>query len=342
MSFFIRRKRQLVFKGTILVLVLVVAAILSTMLTPNALKASSSYSLVVLSRYQCQLKVGQSFYLIGAASNGKRITWKSSKSSVASVNTYGQVTAKKPGTCKITGKVTGGEASCYVTVEKTDITLSSTRITLENGESAILKGKTSNGSAITWKSQKSSVASVDENGKIVAEKPGETYILAKADGTTKKCKVVVKKPTITVSNSRFVLFRGQTAKLSVKTSSGRRVQWKSRNRSVATVDDQGQILALKHGTAVISISLDGVTKECQVVVKPPDIRLSHTSICLKKGKTITLTASVSSGNKPVWKSTNTAVATVNNSGKVKACQKGSCFIYVSEDGTKESCRIQVN
>lgn len=62
-----------------------------------------------------------------------------------------------------------------------------------------LKGQTSNGSPISWKSQKSSVAEIDENGKISAKKPGETTITAKADGTKKTCHVTVKKPKVTLN-----------------------------------------------------------------------------------------------------------------------------------------------
>ena len=342
MRFISKCRNSRIVTRTLAILITLVLVTASTMLYPNALKASSGYAMVVLSRYNCNLKIGQSFYLIGVASNGKRVTWKSSKSSIASVNTYGQVTAKKAGTCKITGRVSGGEASCNVTVEPTKITLSSTAVKLENGAVTRIKGSTSNGSAIIWKSQKSSVATVDVNGRIVAVKPGETYITAKADGSTAKCKVTVKKPIIALNMYSLSLYRGQSKVLKVTASSGRKVTFKSKKKSGAKVNANGLITAVKHGTAMIAVSLDGVTRECEVNVKSPTIKLSHTSVALKKGKTFALTANVSSGNSPVWKSSKPSVATVNQTGKVIAHKKGSCIIYVSEDGTKASCRIQVS
>ena len=175
--------------------VLFTASVFSAPLTADA----ASPALVILSRYHATLKIGDSFTLAGIASNGKWVRFKSSKSAVASVNTYGRVTAKKAGTCTITGKVAGGEASCKITVTKTIITLSTASITMENGAQVTLKGQTSNRSPISWKSQKSSVAEIDENGKISAKKPGETTITAKADGTKKTCHVTVKKPKVTLN-----------------------------------------------------------------------------------------------------------------------------------------------
>ena len=91
----------------------------------------------------------------------------------------------------------------------------------------------------------------------------------------------------------------------------------------------------------ITANLDGVTKECEITVKSPMISLSKSSATIKKGKSLKLTAAVSSGNAPAWKSSKSAVASVDSMGKVTAKKKGSCYIYASEDGTKETCHIQV-
>ena len=235
--------------------VLFTASVFSAPLTADA----ASPALVILSRYRATLKIGDSFTLAGIASNG-------SKSAVASVNTYGRVTAKKAGTCTITGKVAGGEASCKITVTKTIITLSTASITMENGAQVTLKGQTSNRSPISWKSQKSSVAEIDENGKISAKKPGETTITAKADGTKKTCHVTVKKPKVTLNYTSASLSRNQTLLLTAKVSSGKKVTWKSQKKSVATVNSRGKVTAIKRGTTKIRASIDGVTKECTITV----------------------------------------------------------------------------
>ena len=214
-------------------------------------------------------------------------------------------------------------------------------LTIENGTCATIKASTSNGSPVTWKSQKSSVATIDENGRITARKTGETNLTAKADGSTKVCRLTVKKPKITLSRKSASLYRKQSLALQAKTSSGRSVTWKTKKKSVATVSKSGRVTAIKHGTAIITANLDGVTKECEITVKSPMISLSKSSATIKKGKSLKLTAAVSSGNAPAWKSSKSAVASVDSMGKVTAKKKGSCYIYASEDGTKETCHIQV-
>ena len=335
------KKQKTAIKRWTAVFLAVVLCATSIITQHSAVQASSYYSFLILSKYNCTLNIGQSFYLVGIASNGKRITWKSSKSSIASVNTYGCVTAKKAGTCKITGKVSGGEASCTVTVRKTTIHLSAATMTMENRATALIRGTTSNGAPLVWQSKKRSVATINENGKITAHKPGETTIIASANGSSAFCKLTVRKPKITLNKTSASLYRGNIWQLTAKTSSGQKVMWKSNKSSVATVSESGKVTAKKHGIAHITAKLDGVTKECVITVKSPMIKLSHTSVTLKKGKTRKLHAYVSSGNKPLWKSSKSSVATVDQTGKIKANKKGKCFIYASEDGTKVSCHVQV-
>ncbi|MCH5251621.1 MAG: Ig-like domain-containing protein [Lachnospiraceae bacterium] len=307
---------------------------------PSAVQASS-ISLVVLSNYNKTIQIHQSFYLAAITSNGKKPSWKSSDSKIASVNTYGMVTGKRGGTCRITAKISGAEASCQVTVKKTTITLSSKTITMENGAQYTLGGKTSNGSSLSWKSSKRSVATIDDEGHIEAKKPGETTITASADGSSATCKVTVKKPKVTLNYTKASLYRGQTLRLTAKVSSNRIPVWKSKKTSVVTVDEKGLVTARKHGTALVQASIDGITRICEIEVKAPKITLSKSSVTMKKGESLQLSADVSSGNSPTWNSSSKKIATVDKNGKVQAKKKGSCYIYASEDGTKKKCRVHV-
>lgn len=333
--------RWIVLTQKLAAILIILAMTATTLYIHSPESQASGYSVIILSHYNKTLKIGQSFYLTGISSNLKRISWKSSSSRIASVNTYGQVTAKKAGTCKITAKVSGGEASCRVIVQKTVLTLSAASVSMENGASFRLTAKTSNGAPVSWRSSRSSVAVIDDHGKIDALKVGETVITATADGTKKICRVTVKKPKVTLSRNSLSLYRTQSSRLTAKVSSGRTVSWKSRKKSIATVDARGLVTAKKHGTATITATVDGVTKECEVTVMPPTITLSKTSVSLKKGRSFILQAKVSSGIKPVWTSSKSSVATVSKDGSVTARKKGSCYIYAAEDGTKKSCHITV-
>lgn len=221
---------------------------------------------ILLTKYSKTLNIGNEFYVGAITSNGKTPTWRSSNSRIASVNTYGLVTAKKSGHAKITAKISGAEASCNVTVNKTTIHLSTSSVSLEHGETLQLRASTSNGSQIQYKSKKPSVVSVTDSGKLCGEKTGSTYVTVSADDTKVTCRVKVKKPVITLSHTTLTLAAGASARLRAKTSSGLEPEWKSNKTAVADVDDNGYIYAGKPGTARICVKLDGVKKYCTVKV----------------------------------------------------------------------------
>ena len=307
----------------------------------NVAAFSDPLSFVILSQYKAVADIGDEVYLMAITSNGKQPTWKSSDSKIASVNTYGIITAKKAGTAVITAKIKGAEASCQIGVNKTRITISKSEASIEHGVSLRLSATTSNDSKVTWKSSKTSIATVDEYGKVTGVKPGETTVTASADGSSEVCLITVKLPSIQLDKSSITLYRGQTTKLSATVSSQIKPTWKTNKKSVAIIDATGTVTAIKHGTAVISATVDGVIKTCEIIVQKPEITLSAYELTLKKGANATLTATVSSNNTPAWSTSNPNVVTINSKGVITAMQKGKAYLYASEDGTKVRCTVTV-
>lgn len=307
---------------------------------PVSAKAAS-IEFVLLSQYKATLDIGDELYLIAVTTNGAMPAWKSSSSKIVSVNTYGKITAKKAGTAIITAKIKNGEASCKVTVNKTQLTISDRSLSIERGASCQLTASTSNSASITWKSSKKSVATIDDNGLVTGIKPGETTITATADGSTKTCIITVKSPTIRLNQSKIKLLRNQTARLSATVSSHINPTWKSNKSSVAKVDETGTVTAMKHGTAVITATVDGVSRSCEIIVEPPVITLSETELQLTQGMTARLTANVSSGNPVSWSTSNENILSVASDGTITAWQKGRAYVYASEDGTKIRCVVTV-
>ena len=323
-----------------------VLCMVSMLLFPNrssiTAHASSGYEFILLNSYSKTMKIGDEAYLTAITSNGKKPSFSSSSSAIASVNTYGKITAKKAGTVKITAKIRNGEARCSVTVKKTEIRLSEKSVSLENGERHMLRVASSTGHPAKFKSSKSSVASVDENGLILAKKPGQADITVTVDKTAVKCSVTVKKPTLRLSKSAISLYRGGTAKLTVTSSSKSIPKWKTNKKSVATVDSNGTVTAVKNGTATVTVTVDGVSKTCSVTVKKPTITFEADAVTLSVGESYQTKAAVSSKNKPVYASSNSKVATVDGNGKVYAKSKGRAYIYAKEDGAKERMTVFVN
>lgn len=325
----------------ILTLIIASLSISQPISSKSKFSTYSTFPFVVLTEYSKTLDIGDSFYLVAVTSSGKLPTWKSSDSKVASVNTYGKVLAKKAGTTTITAKIKDAETSCRITVNKTLITLNETYITLEHNETFALQATTSTGTTPTFRSNRNSIASVDEYGKITANKPGEATITVKADGTSVFCKVKVKSPSVSLNKSSVILYRGQTFVLSAKVSSKIIPKWKTSKKSVALVDENGVITAVKHGFAIISATVDDVTKTCMVTVNSPSIELSSTSLILNVSQTCQLYATVSSGNTPVWSCSNDNVIEIKQDGTITALKKGTAYVYASEDGTKVKCKVKV-
>ena len=225
---------------------------------------------IILTRYSKTMAIGEEFGLIAIASNGKQPTFKSSKSSIASVNTYGRVTAKKAGTCKITAKVRNAEASCNITVKPTTLTITPANVTLYRQGTKQLHASVSNGHSPVWKSGKSSVATVDENGFFTAVKHGTAKITAKVDGVSKTCTITVKQPKIKLSSSSVSMTVGSTHTLSATVSSGNAPEWSTSNSNVLSVDQNGNITALKKGRAYVYAREDGIKTSCVVTVSEPN------------------------------------------------------------------------
>lgn len=309
--------------------------------TTRTTYGATGYSFLVLSNYSKSLNVGGQFYLVAVASNGKAPTFSSSNSSVASVNAYGRVTAKKAGNTTITAKVKGGEASCKVIVNKTNISINQTAISLQNGYGYKLTATASTGHPITWKSNRTSIVSVDSNGNVVAKKPGTATITATTDKTSVACKVTVSTPNVRISHSSVSLYRKQILSLSVTSTSKSTPKWKSNKKSVVTIDKNGTITAKKHGTAIITVTVDGVSRTCEVTVKKPTIQFSQSKVTLGVGQVYAPTVTVSSGIVPAYSSSNINVASVDAAGHITARQPGKAYIYATEDGTKVSLIVTV-
>ncbi len=321
-----------------------VICMVSMLLVPDVhtnVYAASGYDYVLLTHYSKTMKIGDEFYLAAVASSGKKPKFTSSNSKVASVNTYGKITARKAGTATITAKTANGEAGCKVTVEKTVITLNQKNISLENGYTARLTARVSTGHPVTYRSSKTSVAAVDEDGVVTAKKPGEAVITVTADQTSVTCKVTVKTPKVSLNRTAVSMYRKKTVKLSVQSTSKSIPKWKTNKKSVAVVDSDGTVTAVKNGCAIITVTVDGVSKTCEITVKKPVIRFDEPEVTLVVNQTKQIGLTVSSGICPTFTSSNDNVAAVDERGVIRAKSAGRAYIYAREDGTRERMTVIV-
>lgn len=140
------------------------------------------------------------------------------------------------------------------------------------------------GSSIIWRSSMPEIAEVSSDGVVTAKKPGKASIIATAfDGElTKVCEVnVVQEAEQGDSASQNVKLNVKEVLLTQKgqeydldysiipeTDETQSVVWKSSNKAVAIVTQDGKITAIGEGVAQISVILmNGKTDICVVTVK---------------------------------------------------------------------------
>ena len=306
----------------------------------------------------------------------KSVTWKSSNSKIATVDKNGKVKALKVGNAIITATSTDGSnvsAQCKIKVVQrvTKIKLNKSIINLsKKGKTAKLKATVLPNNAynksVTWKANNTKVVTVDKKGKIKATtNKGATYVNAIAkDGSKKKAKLLVvvgpKVKKITLNKTSVTLNRGAKnrtyqLKKSIKNKNAtyKAVAWKTSNKNVATVDNNGKVTVLKKGTVTITAKAkDGSNKsaKCKFTVKQLVTKLSYNNKKqvkeVYKNKTIKFAVTVvpsNANNKGLtYSSSNKKVATVNSKGVIKGIKAGTVTITAkAKDGSRKAVKLTV-
>ena len=138
-----------------------------------------------------------------------------------------------------------------------------------------------------------------------------------------------------------------TATITPSNAVPRDIIWTSSDEDIATVND-GAITALKAGECDIKAYLLDKTATCHVTVTeviPTEVTLNQEFAKLEIGSQLTLTATVLPDNatdkQVTWSTTNSSVATVNDTGTVTAVSEGECFITATCRDKQAMCHVIV-
>lgn len=243
---------------------------------------------------------------IAVLNNGNNATWKSSNSSVISVDQNGNLTAKKAGSAKIT--VTIGAKTytyphtvvkrtkdnvlniiwnAYVTPGMSDYEKAvaaqqwmeknvSMKGTATSAKSAFTKGKVNDqGFCSAYKTilahygisaKVVSGTSHKENSVVIAGKKYTASTLAVTTGVNQTYTTTTI-PKVVLNKSTMNLSVGKTGTFQA-TGSTAKITWSSSNGKVATVNAKGKVTAKGAGTATITLKSGGKTYACTVRVNP--------------------------------------------------------------------------
>lgn len=299
------------------------------------------------------------------------VTWSSSDTSVATVDQNGNVNGKSAG--KTTIKVTANDGSGVIGKCEVTVTIPVSSISINKDYAVIMKDSTldlnvsvlpanANNKSVTWSSDNTSIATVDESGRVTAKSAGTAIITATAnDGSNKSdiCEVIVVLPvtSITINPAKVKIIAGETYRLTAiiepENAYNSNITWSSDNTSIATVDQNGNVKGKSAGKTIIKATAkdgSGVVARCEVTVTMPVSRVSvdKNSVIIRKGDSLTLNATVlptdANDKSLTWSSSNTNVATVDQNGKVTAVHGGKATITATArdgSGKYDTCEVQV-
>ncbi len=304
-----------------------------------------------------------------ADASNKKLIYASSNTSVATVTETGFVTAKKKGSTAVTVKSADGgyTATCLITVtpkvSATGFKFSVSQKSLKTGEKYTLKPLFSpsdtSEKGVSYKSDNPAVATVSSAGKITAKGPGTCTVtgISADGGFVAKCKITVTQPVTGVSfplsSYRVAADKSISLKPNVlpANASNKSLKWKSSNKEIATVSSKGTVKGIKTGTCQITCTTadGGFTATCTVEIykEVTAVKLTKTKVSLATGKQIVLVAKFTPAdatNKTLtWKTSNSSVASVSASGKVRGVSAGTAVITckTADGGYTAKCTVSV-
>lgn len=309
---------------------------------------------------ELEIKYGTTGINVATSEAGNATSYWSEDTGVAVVDEGGTVTPTGIGTTTIrasreeTADVFASEASYQLTVRKGDqdslywsVTPPLT-LTLKDSFATTAEGGTGAGE-VTYATSNATIAEVDETGSLTLHSVGEVTITAtKAgndvydDASIEYTLTITKAPQAELAFAVTypdAIYYGETyTNVAAGGSVTTAVEYSSSDESVATVASDGTITALKSGTVTITATLAGddtyepVSAEYTIVIYRADqikeFRFlkgdgTHT---IKYGEEFT-NAAEGGENSPIsYASSDEAVATVDETGKITTLKQGETVI----------------
>jgi uncharacterized protein YjdB len=216
--------------------------------------------------------------------------------------------------------------------------------------------------SVVWSSSDASIATVNTStGEVTGVKIGTVTITATAisNGVKGISQVtvatnIVDETGVSIEHDTIELTVGEkltlAATVAPEDATNKTITWGSTNTQIAPVNTTtGEVTARAGGSAkVFAMTNGGLTDTCVVIVTQPLLSLAFDleegSILVEKSTRqirVTLNPPDATNYVPVWSSSNTAVATVSQTGEVTAVYEGETVITLTSDTIVKSVGIKV-
>lgn len=221
---------------------------------------------------------------------------------------------------------------------------------------------------VVFSSANDRIATVNQQGKILAVSGGSTEITATCGAYSAVCLVTCDfispeqadpadetAPVLSSTDMTFTYPNQQATLMVSNISDDAEVLFSSSDESVATVSSSGVITAVGSGTASITVQTLGQSLECIVRCtlsgaaesqEDASYSLSHLDVTMSiKGEYFRLSLRDADGNKVsglVWTSADESVCTVDENGVVTAAAKGTTTVGTTYEGVTYECIVRCN
>ena len=222
---------------------------------------------------------------------------------------------------------------------------------------------------VSWRSDDTSVAAVNDDGYVTALGEGETNIVAiyRQNGIpyTTSCSIVVTSTKVEIESIDIVqedisLRKGGSVLLQVavtpEDATVDSLTFTSDDTSIATVSNEGRINAINTGTTTITVKTSDnqfsdsvsvtVTESGTTVVSPVSLQLIGLENGVSVGTSSRVAYIISPSNATTsltWSSSDPSIATVNSEGVVTGVKAGTCTIMAStSNNISSSLQITVS
>ncbi|MDE6068769.1 MAG: leucine-rich repeat protein, partial [Treponemataceae bacterium] len=263
---------------------------------------------ITLNTYKLTIEPGGTRTLIATVypydADDKTVVWSAFNPLIATVDDDGKVTAISEGSTFITARVGDKTAECEVDVKTIlvpveSVTLDVEKITLKRGETykltATVLPEDADDKTVAWSSTVPEIATVDENGMVVAIKACDwdyATIIAQAGYMKAECFVYVNPgpvESITLTKTKLSLACNKSdylyARVTPDDAEDKTVEWSSSDANIVTVEKTGdfaaKITTRNAGTATITAQVGGKTATCEVIVHKCAYKDGKCTVCGK-------------------------------------------------------------
>ena len=228
------------------------------------------------------------YSILPLALANQKLKWSSNATYIASVDeSTGVITAHKVGDAIITATATdGSKVSASTRIHVTPLKVSNIELSKEVMDvlwsttetlTATVSPELADNKTLKWTSDNEDIATVTQEGVVKGLKVGNANITVMAtdgSGVSATCKVTVKPVVIDLSTKTINLRKGesyaeQIVNVLPENYEHKEVLWASTDNSIASINSDGVITAVKPGITTIKYKLgfdSNITAECKVIV----------------------------------------------------------------------------